>query len=139
MVGLGLCVFAARVLFHVPLRGSLLMLIAVSMIYVLVSVGVGLLISSATKNQLIASQISILSSFMPAIMLSGFLYDIRSMPTAIQVVTYCLPGRYYVTLLQTIFLNGDVWSIIVPNAGVLLLMMGVVMWASRAVTKKQLE
>ena len=139
MVGLGLCVFAARFLFHVPLRGSLLMLIACSMIYVLVSVGVGLLISSATKNQLIASQISVLSSFMPAIMLSGFLYDIRSMPTAIQIVTYCLPGRYYVTLLQTIFLNGDVWSIILPNAGVLILMMGIVLLASRAVTKKQLE
>lgn len=139
MIGLGLCVFAARFLFHVPLRGSLFMLIAVSMIYVLVSVGVGLLISSVTRNQLIASQISVLASFMPAIMLSGFLYDIRSMPTAIQMVTYCLPGRYYVTLLQTIFLNGDVWSIILPNAGVLLLMMAAVLMGSVAVTKKKLE
>lgn len=139
MVGLGLCVFAARVLFHVPLRGSLFMLIAVSMIYVLVSVGVGLLISSVTKNQLIASQISVLSSFMPAIMLSGFLYDIRSMPSAVQAITHFLPGRYYVTLLQTIFLNGDVWSIIFPNAGALLLMMGLVLMGSRAVTKKKLE
>jgi ABC-2 type transport system permease protein len=109
------------------------------MIYVLVSVGVGLLISSATRNQLIASQIALITSFMPAIMLSGFLYDIRSMPTAVQVVTYLLPGRYYVTLLQTIFLNGDVWSVILPNTGVLLVMMAAVLLASLAVTRKRLE
>jgi ABC-2 type transport system permease protein len=139
MVGLALCVFAATFMFHVPLRGSLWVLIGCSMIYVLVSVGVGLLISSATRNQLIASQIALITSFMPAIMLSGFLYDIRSMPTAVQVVTYLLPGRYYVTLLQTIFLNGDVWSVILPNVGVLLLMMGVVLIASLAVTRKRLE
>lgn len=139
MVGLGLCVFSATVLFHVPLRGSLWVLIVCSMLYVLVSVGVGLLISSAAKNQLIASQMAVLASFMPAMNLSGFLYDIRSMPMAVQVVTYFVPGRYYVVLLQTIFLTGDVWSIILPNAGVLLLMMGAVLLGSRAMTRKRLE
>jgi len=139
MIGLALCVLAAKFLFQVPLRGSLWLLIACSMIYVLVSVGTGLLISSATRNQLIASQIALISSFIPAIMLSGFLYDIRSMPTAVQVVTYLFPGRYYVTLLQTLFLNGDVWAVILPNAGVLLLMMCMVLIASIAVTRKRLE
>jgi ABC-2 type transport system permease protein len=139
MVGLALCVFAAKFMFDVPLRGSFLMLIACSMIYVLVAVGLGLLISSASKNQLVASQISLIATFMPAIMLSGFLFDIRSMPNGIRAVTYLLPGRYYVTLLQTIFLNGDVWSVILPNAGVLLLMLAAVLLGSRALTKKQLE
>jgi ABC-2 type transport system permease protein len=115
------------------------MLLVCSMIYVLVSVGIGLLISSASKNQLIASQIAVIATFMPAIMLSSFLFDIRSMPAAVRVVTHFLPGRYYVTLLQTIFLNGDVWSVILLNAGVLLLMLTAVLLGSRAMTKKRLE
>jgi ABC-2 type transport system permease protein len=139
MVGLGLCVFAAKFMFEVPLRGSLLVLIGCSMLYVLVAVGIGLLISSASKNQLVSSQISLLATFLPAVMLSGFLYDIRSMPAAIRAVTYVLPARYYVTLLQTVFLNGDVWSVILPNAGVLAVMLGIVLIASRAMTQKRLE
>lgn len=139
MVGLGLCVVSATFLFHVPLRGSLTVLILCSMLYVLVSVGVGLLISSAAKTQLVASQIAVIASFMPAMNLSGFLYDIRSMPEAIQFITWFVPGRYYVVLLQTIFLTGDVWSVILPNAGVLLLMTGAVLAGSRAVTRKKLD
>ncbi len=139
MVGLGLCVVAATFLFHVPLRGSLFVLIVCSMLYVLVSVGVGLLISAAAKTQLVASQIAVIASFMPAMNLSGFLYDIRSMPEAVQLITYFVPGRYYVVLLQTLFLTGDVWSVILPNTGVLLLMTGAVLAGSRAVTRKKLE
>jgi ABC-2 type transport system permease protein len=139
MVGLALCVLSAKFLFQVPMRGSLLILIACSMLYVLVSVGIGLLISSASKNQLISSQIAVLATFMPAIMLSGFLFDIRSMPAAVRAVTYIVPARYYVTLLQTIFLNGDVWSVIVPNAGMLIGMLGLVLLGSRALTQKRLE
>jgi len=139
MVGLALCVFAARILFHVPLRGSLIVLVVCSMLYVLVAVGIGLLISSAVKNQLVASQLSLLATYMPALMLSGFLFDLRSMPTAIRLLTYVLPARYYVALLQTVFLNGDVWSVILPNAGVLAAMMVILLSASRAVTQKRLE
>ena len=56
---------------------------------------------------------------LPALMLSGFLFDLRSMPAAVRLITYALPARYYVTLLQTIFLAGDVWGVILPNAAVL--------------------
>ena len=139
MVGFGLCLFAAEFLFDVPLRGSVAILVVCSMIYILVAVGIGLLISSASKNQLIASQIAVIATFMPAVMLSGFLFDIRSMPSAVRVITQFLPGRYYVTLLQTLFLNGDVWSVILPNAGVLLVMLTIVLLASRAMTRKSLE
>ena len=89
------------------------------MLYLLVALGIGLLISSATKSQFVASQVTMLVTFLPAMMLSGFLFDLRSMPAAVRVVTYILPARYYVALLQTIFLAGDVWEIIVPNAAVL--------------------
>jgi ABC-2 type transport system permease protein len=139
MIGLALCIVSAKFLFHVPLRGTLPVLLGASILYVLVALGIGLLISSAVKNQLVASQLAMLVTFMPAMMLSGFLFDLRSMPTAIRLITYVLPARYYVTLLQTIFLAGNVWSVIVPNMLVLITMIALLGIASRAVTRKRLD
>ena len=139
MIGLALCIVSARFLFHVPLRGTLPVLLGASILYVLVALGIGLLISSAVKNQLVASQLALLVTFMPAMMLSGFLFDLRSMPTAIRLITYVLPARYYVTLLQTIFLAGNVWSVIVPNMLVLITMIALLGIGSRVVTRKRLD
>jgi len=71
-------------------------------------------------------------------MLSGFLFDLRSMPAAVRLVTYALPGRYYVALLQTIFLAGDVWGVIIPNAAVLAGMATVLLILTRRATRKTL-
>ena len=139
MIGLAVCVLAAKFLFHVPLRGSLWLLIGVSMLYVLVALGIGLLISSWVKNQLVASQLTMLITFMPAFMLSGFMFDLRSMPAAVRLITYVLPARYYVALLQSVFLAGDVWSVIVPNTLVLAIMAMVLAVSSRAVMRKRLN
>ncbi|MEX2119316.1 MAG: ABC transporter permease [Pirellulales bacterium] len=138
MVGLALCILAARFLFHVPFRGSFWVLGGVSMLYLLVALGIGLLISSAVKSQFVASQVTMLVTFMPALMLSGFLFDLRSMPAAVRLVTYVLPGRYYVALLQTLFLAGDVWAVIIPNAAVLAGMAAVLLALARMVTRKKL-
>jgi ABC-2 type transport system permease protein len=138
MAGLFACVLAAQFLFGVPIRGSMMVLVGVSVLYVMVALGVGLLISSAVKNQLVASQLTMLATFMPAFMLSGFLFDLRSMPVAVQVITYALPARYYVALLQTVFLAGDVWPVILPNCAVLAGMALVLFVLSRAVTRKVL-
>ena len=138
MIGLFLCILAARFLFHVPLRGSIVVLVGVSVLYVLVALGIGLVISSAVKNQLVASQLSMLATFMPAFMLSGFLFDLRSTPTAVRAITYALPARYYVALLQTVFLAGDIWSVILPNAAALAVMAALLFMASRAVNRKTL-
>jgi ABC-2 type transport system permease protein len=138
LVGFGFCVLAAKFLFHVPLRGSIWVLFTASMLYVLVALGIGLLISSWVKNQLVASQLTMLVTFMPAFMLSGFLFDLRSMPTAVRLLTYALPARYYVALLQSVFLAGDVWSVILPNALVLTVMAAVLALGSRAVMRKRL-
>lgn len=138
MIGLFLCVLAARFLFHVPLRGSPFVLVSVSVLYVLVALGIGLLISSAVKNQLVASQLTMLATFMPAFMLSGFLFDLRSTPAAVRMITYFLPARYYVALLQTVFLAGDIWSVILPNVAALVVMAAILFWLSRAVNRKML-
>jgi ABC-2 type transport system permease protein len=138
IIGLVLCLAAAKFLFGVPFRGSVLVLTGVSILYLLVALAIGLLISTAVKSQFVASQITLLVTFLPAVMLSGFLFDLRSLPTSVQLITVILPARYYVTLLQTIFLAGDVWAVILPNAAVLAAMMIVLLWFARRATRKQL-
>jgi ABC-2 type transport system permease protein len=138
MIGLVACVLAAKFLFHVPLVGSLWVLLGASMLYMLVALGIGLLISSWVKNQLVASQITMLVTFMPAFMLSGFMFDLRSMPYAVRLITYLLPARYYVALLQSVFLAGNVWSVILPNALALAAMAVALALGSRAMMQKRL-
>jgi len=138
MLGLVLCLLAAKFLFHVPFRGSVSVLTVVSMFYLLVALAIGLLISAAIRNQFVASQIALVVTFLPALMLSGFLFDLRSMPAAVRLITYVLPARYYVTLLQTIFLAGDIWTVILPNAAVLLGMMAVLLVFTRRAMEKRL-
>lgn len=139
LCGLLLCLVAAKILFEVPFRGSVVMLGLVSMLYLLTCLGAGLLISSAIKSQFIASQIALLTTFLPAMMLSGFLFDIRSMPTALALLTRLLPARYFVELLQTLFLAGNVWSVILPDAAVLAVMASLFLWRAAAITHKRLE
>jgi ABC-2 type transport system permease protein len=136
--GLILCIIAAKFLFQVPFRGSVLVLAGVSALYLLVSLAIGLLVSSATKSQFVSSMITLLVTFLPALMLSGFLFDLRSMPDVVRWISYALPARYYVALLQTIFLAGDIWGVIWPNAGMLAAMAAVLLATTRAVTRKQL-
>ena len=138
LVGLALSVAGAKLLFQVPLRGSLTILTIVSMLYLVVALGIGLLISSLTKSQFIASQLTMVVTFLPAMMLSGFMFDIRSMPLVIQGITHIFPARYFVSLLQTLFLAGDVWAVILPNAAVLAAMGALLMSLAVRATRKKI-
>jgi ABC-2 type transport system permease protein len=79
-----------------------------------------------------------LVTFLPAFMLSGFIFDVRGMPVVVRYLTYALPARYYVTLLQTLFLAGDVWGVVVPNAAVLAGMAAALLVITRMITRKRL-
>jgi len=130
-----LAVFA----FGVPLRGSLAALLLLSATFMVPALGQGLLISSVTRNQFLAAQIALFSGFLPAFMLSGFLYEIDAMPAPIRAITWFIPARYFVSSLKTVFLAGDIWAVFVPN---LLAMAGIgilfFVLAKRA-TRKNLE
>jgi ABC-2 type transport system permease protein len=139
MIGFVLCLLAGEFLFHVPLRGSLFLLCLASMIYLLVALGIGLLVSTLVKSQFLASQLAMLLTFLPAMMLSGFLYDLRSMPAVIRGITYALPARYAVTLLQTLYLAGNVGGVLWLNLGVLTLMAAGLVLATRLATHKRLS
>jgi ABC-2 type transport system permease protein len=108
------------------------------MLYLLVALGIGLLISSIFKNQLIASQFTMLVTYLPALMLSGFIFDLRSVPTAVNIIASAFPARYFVSILQTVFLAGDIWSVILPNAAVLIGMVLVLLGLSVIATRKKL-
>lgn len=136
MLGLALSVAGSQILFGVPLRGSLWLLILVSSLYLLVALGIGLVISSLTRSQFLANQITFLVTFLPATMLSGFMFDIRSMPLGAQIVTRIFPARYFVSSLQTLFLAGDVWAVILPDAAVLAGMATVLMVIAIKATRK---
>jgi pyoluteorin transport system permease protein len=97
-----------------------------------------LLISSALKSQFLASLVTVMAAFLPAVMLSGFLFDIRSEPAVVQAITFIFPARYYVTLLQTVLLAGNLWDVILPNTAVLAAMATALMLANLAVTRKKL-
>ncbi len=122
MGGLTLSLVMARFLFHVPMRGSLWLLIATSALFLLVALGMGLFISTLVRSQFVAALVALVSTFLPAFILSGFIFDIQSMPLPIQGVTHLIAARYYVSILQTLFLVGDVWSVVLPNSAALLAM-----------------
>lgn len=138
MLGLALSVLGSQLLFGVPLRGSLWLLILLSSLYLLVALGIGLVISSVTKSQFLANQITFLVTFLPATMLSGFIYDIRSMPMALQIITHIFPARYFVSSLQTLFLAGDVWAVILPDMVVLAMMAAILMSIAIKFTRKRI-
>ncbi|HUY90680.1 MAG TPA: ATP-binding cassette domain-containing protein [Pirellulales bacterium] len=135
MGGMLLSLFMAVWLFGVPMRGSLWVLFGTSSLFLLTALGMGLLISTAAKSQFVAAQVAIIVTYLPAFILSGFIFDIGSMPVALQMLTRVLPARYFVTILQTVFLAGDVWSIILPNslalAGMAVLFLGLTRWQAR--------
>lgn len=139
MLGLLLCLIAARLLFNVPLHGSLLVLILASMLYMFVSLGIGLLISAMTKSQFLASQLAILASFLPATMLSGFVFDLRNVPTAVQIVAQMLPATYFMELTKSLFLAGNQWPLITRNCTILFIYAVVVLGVARMVTRKRLD
>lgn len=116
MGGMILSTAMAVFLFGVPLRGSLLLLLAAAMLFLLTALGMGMLISVLARSQFVAAMLAIVTTFLPAFILSGFIFDIRSMPQVIQILTHVVAARYFVSMLQNIFLAGDVWPVILPSA-----------------------
>lgn len=106
MFDVAVCVWIAIAWFHVPFRGSLLTLAFSSALFMIVVLSLGFFISVLAKNQFAASQIALLITFLPAFLLSGFLFAIEQMPVALQWITRILPARYYVSVLKKIFLKG---------------------------------
>ena len=120
MLGMGLSVWVGVMLFHVPFRGSVTVLFILSALFMLASSGFGLLISAAIRVQFVAAQVSIVAGFLPALFLSGLIFDLGSTPLVIRIVSHVVPARYFVDISHTLFMAGDIWPVLLPNALALL-------------------
>lgn len=115
MGSMGVVAVSAVQLMGVPFRGSILTLCLVTSVFLLSMLGIGLFISTVMRNQFDSAQTTLNVAFLPAVMLSGAFFVISSMPAPIRALTWLLPPRYLVEALQTIFLAGDIWSILLPD------------------------
>ncbi len=135
LVDLGVATAAAVWVFDVPLRGGLMGLIGVSALFLLVVMLQGAMISIIAGNQLLASQIALIQTFLPAFLLSGFIFAIENMPLVLQYLTYAVPARYYVALSKAIFLKGlsplMLWSVTLPLVLILVVLLRVTLVKAR--------
>ena len=115
MLAMLLCMLVAVLIMDVPYRGSLVILFFITSLFLLSTLGMGLLISTLTRNQFNAAQVALNAAFLPSIMLSGFIFQIDSMPVIIRVVTYLIPARYFVSTLQSLFLAGNIPIVLIIN------------------------
>jgi len=137
--GMVLSVVMAVWFFDVPLRGSLWVLLLTSSLFLLVALGMGLLISVVARSQFVAGQVAIIVTFLPAFLLSGFIFDIGSMPDIVQWITCVIAARYFVSIMQTLFLAGDVWTVILPNMFALVVMAVIFLGITWSKSRKRLE
>lgn len=126
IVAMAICIAMATLLMDVPLRGSLFLVFLSGSLFLGSALGMGLLISTVTRNQFNAAQAALNAAFLPAVLLSGFMFEIASMPVVIQAVTYLIPARYFVSISQTLFQAGQIWSVIAVN--MTLLLVSAVLW-----------
>jgi ABC-2 type transport system permease protein len=139
MGSMAMSVLITVFVFGVPLHGSLFSLFLAAALFLVFALAQGLFISTLARNQFVAAQVAFLTTMMPAMMLSGMLFDIASMPHWLQIVTYAIPARYFVSALQTIFLAGDIWSVLLPNLAGLAISAAVTVAATLAITHRRLD
>lgn len=139
MLGWGLCMLAAYFLYEVPVRGGLGIILGSSALYLLMGLGLGLVISGLTRSQFLASQITVLVSFLPAVILSGFIFDLRAAPEWANVLAHCLPPVYYLEVLKVGFLTGGMQDLVIKNLTILALFTVVAFVASYGLCQKRLR
>lgn len=139
LIDIVICLIASSVLFDVPMRSSMFAILTACFLYLLVSLLLGLTISGFSQSQFQASQLALLASFMPAMMLSGFVFDIRNLPFVIQIISQILPATHFMSLIKTLFLGGDDWGLWLKKCSILMLYVIALMFAACKSLKKQLR
>lgn len=139
MIAMIVCVLFSVMVMHVPFRGSFWILLGISSLFLFSVLGIGLLVSTITRNQFNAAMVAINVAFLPAVMLSGFVFEINSMPAIIQLVTHIIPARYFVSALKSLFLAGNIPFIIMLNVVFLISAMLIFLALTFFLTKRRLD
>lgn len=133
-----LSLLVGRYVFEVPFRGSEPLLLAVSLLFLLVALGLGMLISIIGRTQFVASQFAMVATLLPAFLLSGFVFPIENMPAPLQLVTHVIPARYFVTILRGIYLKGVGVAVLWGEVLFLLLFGGIFLGAAMLRFRKKI-
>lgn len=111
-----IAVLAGIVIFGVPLRGDVVLLALMTLLFLIGALGLGMFISAAVKSQVLATQVAMVATYLPALLLSGFIFAIATMPLPLRLITYVVPARYYVTVTRGVFLKGVGLGVLWPDA-----------------------
>jgi len=134
-----LCVSVAVFIYDVPFRGSVWLMLLVGSLYLFAALNLGLLISTLARNQFIAAQASIFTAFLPAFLLSGFIFELSSMPLPLQLISYVFTARYLVSAMQTIFLTGDIYPVILGDCLGIVTICAILIFFVARNTRKRLD
>ena len=139
LVDLAMCLLAAHFLFEVPMRGSLGMMVLGGTLYLVVSLLMGLFISGRMHNQFLASQVALLGSLLPSMMLSGFIFDLRNSPQLVQITGHLLSATHFMGLTKSLFLMGNHWPTLMQDLGILLIYAVLLLWVTLRTVRKRLD
>ncbi len=127
LIGMGVVTVVAVGWMGIPFRGSVGGLLCLSSAFLLYALGLGMMISVVARNQFLATQAALVVGFLPSFILSGLVFAIQSMPRALQLFTYLFAPRYFVEGLRTLFLAGDIWSVLGMDIAAITIL-GVLFW-----------
>ncbi len=139
MFDVAVTVSAGMLIFETPLNGSVVLLSVMTLLFLIGALGLGILISAVVKSQVLATQVAMVATYLPALLLSGFMFDIASMPVVLRGITYLVPARYFVTVTRGIFLKGVGVSVLWPQALLMLLYAALGVALATRAFKKDLE
>jgi ABC-2 type transport system permease protein len=126
-------------LFGVPLRGSPLLLMALSVAFLVGALGIGMLISAVTRSQVLATQVAMVATYLPSFLLSGFMYDVKVMPAFLEGLTWLVPARYFLVVTRGIFLKGVGLEVLAAQAVLMMAFGAAGFLAAVRVFRKELE
>ncbi|MCL4478133.1 MAG: ABC transporter permease [Deltaproteobacteria bacterium] len=129
----------AVLVFHVPLKGNLLLLTLTTFLFLVSAMGIGFLFSAITKSQQVAMQMSFVGTMLPSLLLSGFIYPINSMPLALRIFSYVVPAKYFLVVLRGIFLKNSSMFVLMPQILIMILISVIVLTLCILKTKKSLD
>jgi ABC-2 type transport system permease protein len=139
MINITILLVASRFIFQIPIRGSILLLYLFASIFTIGVMGLGIFISGVAKRQILATQLAVITTLLPANLLSGFIFPIRNMPLILQGVSYFVPARYLIYALKGIFLKGIGLSILYPSLLLLTAFAIFIIWLAARQVPRQIK
>jgi len=139
MINVTVLLLASRFIFHIPMRGSIALLYLFAVIFTVGVLGLGILISGVAKRQTVATQLALITTMLPTMLLSGFVFPIRNMPLILQGISYLVPARYLIRALKGIFLKGIGISVLYPSLLLLTAFACFIVWLAARQVPRQIK